>query len=96
MPKLFLTLVAQICSLRSPTEPVGELRSSYDTVEGNLRALEARGNDVARNDTLRLMIQENLPKTLKVDLEKFKDRTQSRTLPLLRRDLLTTFNTERM
>ncbi len=83
------TLVAQICSLRSPSDSVRELRSFYDAIEGNLRALEARGEDVTGNTTLRLMIQEKLPKTVRVNLEMFKDRTQAWTLPLLRRDLLT-------
>ncbi|MCP3668661.1 MAG: hypothetical protein GY696_40300 [Gammaproteobacteria bacterium] len=78
--------MAQICSLKCPTDSVGELRSFYDAIEGNLRALEARGKDVAGNDTLRLMIQEKLPKTVRVDLEKFKDRTQEWTLPIWRRD----------
>ncbi len=81
--------MAQIYSLRSPTDSVGQLRSFYDSVEGNLRALEARGENVAGNNALRLIIQEKLPKTVRVDLEKFKDRTQTWTLPLLRKDLLT-------
>ncbi len=82
------TLIAQICSLRGPSDTVGDLRSFYDAVEGNLRALEARGKDVAGNDTLRLMIQEKLPKTVRMTLEMFKDDTQMWSLPLLRKSLL--------
>ncbi len=61
---IYYTLVAQIYPLRSPTDSVGQLRSFYDSVEGNLRELEARGEDVAGNNALRLIIQEKLPRTV--------------------------------
>ncbi len=50
--------------IEKPSDSVRELRSFYDEVEGNLRALEARGEDITGN-TLCLMIQEKLPKTSK-------------------------------
>ncbi len=82
------TLVAQILSLRYPGNSVGELRSFYDSVEGNLRALEARGKDIHDYDKLRLIIQEKLPKGVRVDMEKSKDEARSWTLLLLRTRLL--------
>ncbi|MCP3666125.1 MAG: DUF1759 domain-containing protein, partial [Gammaproteobacteria bacterium] len=82
------TLVAQILSLRNPGNSVGELRSFYDTIEGNLRALDARGKNIDDNSELRLIIQEKLPKGVRVDLEKSKDEDRSWTLFLLRTRLL--------
>ncbi len=77
------TLVAQIYSLNSPADSVAELRSFYDAVEGNLRALESRGKDVNANDALRLFIQKRLPVTVRIELEKLRESAEW-TLPLLR------------
>ncbi|MCP3663080.1 MAG: hypothetical protein GY696_11385 [Gammaproteobacteria bacterium] len=76
------TLVAQIYSLNSPADSVAELRSFYDAVEGNLRALESRGKDVNANDALRLFIQKRLPVTVRIEMEKLRESAEW-TLPLL-------------
>ncbi len=53
-----------------------------------MRALEARGKNIDDNHELRLIIQEKLPKGVRVDLEKFKEMSKPWTLLLLRAQLL--------
>ena len=73
---IIAALHRSIFNSKVPGNSLSELRSFYDTIECSFRSLEARKVEVDGNFSFCVAIQDKLPHSVKLELEKMKDRTQ--------------------